>query len=471
MPAFNETTIRHLLRRTEFVDRNARVIELLQLGSLNQAVANVLDVGTPATTSLTGPGRWERSAEYIHFWLNSMAHDSARPFQEKMAMFWHGHFCSEFVKVVSADRMQEQLDLFRTIGLGPAGSTHSIVDLTKQVSVQVAMLRYLDNNLNRASSPNQNFGRELMELFVLGVGNYTEADVEANTAAWTGHSTDFETEYGAYVWRGDWHDSSAKSFLGQRINTGTHLQYHGIETIDVMFGSGQVPLGAERNGGRPTREVSAEFFSRKLWVHLAGVSPSQSVVSSLAGVLLSTGFQIRPWVEAMLTSDEFYSSQVVSGLVRTPVDYVVALMHATGKRSEEGASFKTMQTMGQLPMYPPNVAGWGGNASWVSAATMSGRIDQATRFASSCAATFEQPGGGLIIRGQKIPTSDFVGRRADGSPSVAGRDLTARMLQLLEIRLTPTELNEVMSLAERAVSNERLDVLLLILLCPSLNVG
>ena len=111
-----------------------------------------------------------------------MAFDSPRPLQEKMAFFWHGHFCSEFGKVGDAEQMRLQIDLFRKNGLG------NVRDLAKPMSTQVAMLRYLDNNQNKKTSPNQNFARELMELFLLGVGNYTEADVEASAAAWTGHT-------------------------------------------------------------------------------------------------------------------------------------------------------------------------------------------------------------------------------------------------------------------------------------------
>ena len=115
-----------------------------------------------------------------------MAYDSPRPIQEKMAFFWHGHFCSSS-EGGCAELMREQIDLFRGHGLG------NLRTLATTMSTQVAMLRYLDNNENRKTSPNQNFARELMELFLLGVGNYTEADVEAATAAWTGHTDDSET--------------------------------------------------------------------------------------------------------------------------------------------------------------------------------------------------------------------------------------------------------------------------------------
>ena len=216
---------------------------------------------------MTAPSNWERGEEYTHFWLNRMAHDSPRPIQERMSLFWHGHFCSDLSKVDGAELMQQQIDGFRRDGMG------NLRSLAKQMSTQVAMIRYLDNNDNRKSSPNQNFGRELLELFLLGVGNYTEADVEASTAAWTGHTDNWETD--AYVWRADWHDNSNKSFLGATINldkTANGQKAHGYEVIDVVLGAGKVPMAAVdvANRGRDTRLVAAEFLSRKLWTFFAG---------------------------------------------------------------------------------------------------------------------------------------------------------------------------------------------------------
>ena len=134
-------------------------------------------MANPGTIPFTEVENWQRGEELTHFWLDRMAHDSPRPIQEKMSFFWHGHFCSEFSKVGSADLMAEQIDTFRYGALG------NLRTLATTMSTQVAMLRYLDNNQNKQTSPNQNFARELMELFLLGVGNYTEADVEVATAA------------------------------------------------------------------------------------------------------------------------------------------------------------------------------------------------------------------------------------------------------------------------------------------------
>ena len=171
----------------------------MTLGSIPAAVDNILSVsGNPPSVTYTSLGEgegWERGVELTHFWFDRMAHDSQRPMQEKMALFWHGHLVSELGKVGSAELMRGQIDLYRRDGLD------NFRDMVTEMSTQVAMLRYLDNNRNEADSPNQNFARELMELFLLEVGNYTEADVEAATAAWTGHSDNWKT--GEYVWRDD----------------------------------------------------------------------------------------------------------------------------------------------------------------------------------------------------------------------------------------------------------------------------
>ena len=369
-PPLTEANVRHLLRRTEFVDRPHRVAELLDLGSIEAAVANVLAVASvPPSVAFTAPADrdWERGQDLTHFWLDQMAHDSLRPFQERLAFFWHGHFCSEFGKVGSATLIREQIDLWRRGGLGDVGS------LATTMSTQVAMIRYLDNNQNRKTSPNQNFARELMELFLLGVGNYTEADVEASTAAWTGHSDQWNDDVSPYRWRGDWHDAAPKDFLGRRINTDPDPSAwpgHGPETISVVLGEGVVPAGATNvaNRGRPTRDVAAEFLSRKLWTSFAtDTTPPAGVMAAMRTALTATGFSVLPWVTAMLTHSDFYTDGVKHGLVRTPVEYVVALLAATGKRSREASVTWLMEAMGQRLLFPPNVSGWRPNGYWVNA--------------------------------------------------------------------------------------------------------
>ena len=225
--------------------------------------------------------------------------------------------------------MREQIDLFRRRGLGPATNGSDVGELVKTMSVQVAMLRYLDNDQNYAASPNQNFARELMELFLLGVGNYTEADVEAATAAWTGHTRP-RWDIDEYVFDPDRHENAPQQFLGRTINDTRPAIEAGNETIEVILGigplgSGTIPSGAEKNRGRPSAEVAAEFLTYKLWQEF-GEATSGSVPAGVGSVmttaLLDNDFAIRPWVRAMLVHDDFYADATKTGLVRQPVEFV-----------------------------------------------------------------------------------------------------------------------------------------------------
>jgi uncharacterized protein (DUF1800 family) len=351
------------------------VAELVAKPSLDAAVDDIMAVPAhPGMVGYTQTGEWKRGEELTYYWFDRMAHDSPRPFQEKMAFFWHGHFCSSMKKVELVLPMQHQIDLFRFAGLGDLRS------LAKMMSVQPAMLRYLDNNQNLKTSPNQNFARELMELFLLGVGNYNEADVEAGTAAWTGHTDVWET--GAYVWRPDWHDASPKTFLGVTINNGGDQTQHGAETIDVILGAGVVPGDAAvvANRGRQTRLVAAEFVSRKLWLFFAGTQPPDAVIAAMRDSAIANAFAIKPWLRTMFLRPEFYALEVRQGLVRSPVDLMVTYLYATGLRASTVVPLWWLESMGQRPLVPPDVSGWKHNQYFVNASAMAGRALAARYF-------------------------------------------------------------------------------------------
>jgi uncharacterized protein (DUF1800 family) len=383
VPTWNEANVRHLLRRTEFVDRNDRVTHLMGLGSIEAAVDDIMNVAAnPPSASfadIAADENWQQGVRISEHWLDQMA-TVARPFGERMAFYWHGHICSELGKVNSGTFMREQIDLFRRRGLGTASDSGNISSLMVAMSLQVAMLRYLDNDRNVADSPNQNFARELMELFLLGVGNYNESDVEASTAAWTGHTAHWET--GVYSFSARDHQNAPQVFLGKTINAGSRpYNQSGFETIEVVLGtgplgSGTVPVGADKNVGRPTNQVAAEFLSKKLWQgfgEAASGSVPSGVLASMTGALLSSGFNIRPWVRAMLVHDDFYTDATKIGLVRQPVEYVVALMVATGLKADEAGQLWLMERTGQQLLYPPNVSGWRPNGYWVNASAMGAR--------------------------------------------------------------------------------------------------
>jgi uncharacterized protein (DUF1800 family) len=478
----NEANVRHLLRRTEFVDRDARVTELMALGSIAAAVDNILAApANPPSVDYTHLGEdegWRRGEDLAHFWFDRMAHDSLRPMQEKMALFWHGHFVSELSKVGEPELMQEQIDLYRDAALG------NIREIAVTMSTQIAMLRYLDNDSNEKESPNQNFARELLELFLLEVGNYTEADVEAATAAWSGHAVDWETS--EYFWRDDrpknhwepdYHDYSVKQFLGRTINNGGDPKKHGDETIEVVLGNGIIPSDVANvpNRGRPSREVAAEFLSRKLWIDFANQTPPTAVVGVMRDALMTTDFDIKPWVRVMLTSDEFYTASVKDGLVRSPIDWVVSMLVATGARSADATPLWLMGRMGQVPLRPPNVAGWKTNGYFVNSSAMGARAQASQDFGWYCMRNYwRDDGSGFIqLRNGRITQAELIDRtpHPELTPTMTDAQVADKIADLMELHLSAAGRQHIITHLSRGSVWDRNQAILAVFLLPELHLA
>lgn len=355
--------IAHLLRRTEYFARPARVDQLASL-ELPAIVDDVLNVAlnppaTPPDSLLVDGSAWEQMIDAGNWWINRML-DVPRPIQEKMTWFWHGHFCSSWWKVGDSASMVAQNQLFRELAVG------RFRDLTQRMSLQPAMLFYLDNRQNVVGNENQNFARELMELFTLGVGNYTEDDVVAASRAWTGHSTGtsiWDNDNHWYVFRPEHHDGAAKTFFG------VTKDFDGPDIIDEILVS---------NASK--RRVAARFITRKLWEHFAYQRPSATLVDELTDVFVAADLTVSPLLRAMFLRPEFYSSQARQGSVRSPVEYGVALLAATGVRCEPYPGFTLgwmFPSTGQEPFLPPNVSGWKLNGYWVNTSAMEGRANMA----------------------------------------------------------------------------------------------
>ncbi len=350
------TELAHLLRRTEIVVRPDRLAGLLP-GSRAAAVDAVM--GFPADPvpippyidhDIDGQG-YDQWVFAVQWWMDRFV-DSPAPFQEKLTLFWHGHFCSSWEKVNSAAAMMQQNALFRGSALG------NFRTLTQVMAVQPAMLVYLDNVDNVKTSPNQNFARELMELFTLGVGNYTEDDVTAAARAWTGHGIDSTT--GGYVFRVRRHDIGTKTFMG------VTRAWDGPDIIDFLL-----------RENLTTKMIACRFLTRKLWTFLAHENPSTAVVDELAQVLFDADMEMRPWVRAMLMHDAFYSVTARQGMVRSPIEFVTAIAHHTGLRAVDLNPQWSTEGMGQVLFNPPNVAGWKTNGYWVDTGQFGARAEMA----------------------------------------------------------------------------------------------
>ena len=346
----------HLLRRTEIVVRPERVAAL-SAGTREAAVDAVMGVSAATVPipsfidhDIDGQG-YDQFVYAVQWWTDRFV-DSPTPFREKMALFWHGHFCSSWEKVNSARAMMQQNALFRDSGLG------NLRTLVQTMALQPAMLRYLDNDDNRKSSPNQNFARELMELFTLGVGNYTEDDVTAAARAWTGHGIDPTT--GDYLFRPRQHDTGTKTFMGVSRN------WDGPDIVNFLL-----------RDNAPTKMIACRFLTAKLWTFFAHEQPPTAVVDALAQVLFDADMEIAPWVRAMLLRDEFYSTTARQGLVRSPIEFLTALAYSTGLRSAELHPEWSTEGMGQVLFNPPNVAGWKTNGYWVNTGLFSARAEVA----------------------------------------------------------------------------------------------
>ena len=352
----------HLLRRTEFVARPARIAELSAL-ALSDAVDNILDFTANNNTQVPAnlqvqddANAFNQQVGAYNWWLDTMT-TRPRPFQEKMTLFWHGHFVSEWDVVGRTDHMMSQNQLYRVNALG------NFVNLTQAMSLEPAMLLYLSNAVNYKTAPNQNFGRELMELFTLGVGNYTEDDVVAAAAAWTGYNYDTTTH--AYEYRSSKHDSGLKTFFGKVQN------WDGPGIInEILLNNPDKQL------------IAARLIAKKLWEFLAYPKPDVSIVNALGDIFIAAGMELLPLVRALLNRPEFYTPEAKQGLVRTPTEWAVALLAASGQTSSAVGLYYMSDQMGQTVFNPPNVAGWKNNSYWMTTSALSGRAAVAKKVAS-----------------------------------------------------------------------------------------
>ena len=347
------------MRRAGFGATQADVTTLAAY-DLPQIVAQLVDdvvtpddASPPAFFGDPNINDWEYEYKLQQWWMDRMA-TSPKPLQEKLAMFWHGHFCSENAKVSDMKIMYDQNKLWRDQGMG------NFRGLVHAMSLQPAMLHYLDNAYNTAGDANENFARELMELFTLGVNQYTQADILAAAKAWTGYNVDDNdrTQYRYYDAR---HDASLSTFMG---NT---RAWNGPQLIDFLL---------SENGTK--KATAARFIARKLWTFFAYPSPAQAITDALAQVMLDNDLAMTPVLTALFLRPEFYSATAKQGLVRNPTEWVVAMMKYTGMPAAWLNPQWFMDDMGQTLFEPPNVAGWKNNLYWLNTSAIWQRADFAS---------------------------------------------------------------------------------------------
>lgn len=281
------------------------------------------------------------------WWFERMRH-TPRPLQEKMVLFWHGHFATSYEKVRNPYFIWRQNDIFRRLATG-----NWLLMLT-EVGKDPAMLIWLDQAQSRAQHPNENYAREVMELFSLGEGHYTEHDITEAARALTGWSLDFDTQ--EYVFRPYLHDDGRKTIFGQ---TG---YFDGDDFMEMIVAHPQ----------------SSRFITAKLWNFFAGEYPAPALNDALAAVFRANGNNFKPLLRTMFAAEEFYAPGVVNNLVKSPVQWLIgtARMLECELPSPLVCAAIT-RSLGQDIFAPPNVKGWDGGLSWINTNTLLTRYNEA----------------------------------------------------------------------------------------------
>lgn len=277
------------------------------------------------------------------WWMAQML-TTPSPLTEKMVLFWHNHFTSSLRKVRMPLLMYRQHMTLRRHALGNFG------ELLQAMARDPAMLIYLDGVASRKGQPNENFARELMELFTLGEGHYTEQDVKEAARAFTGWSIDREN--GEFLFRPAWHDDGDKTVLGVR---GAH---DGQAVLAILL----------------ARPQTAEFIVAKLWREFISNDPDRNEVRRIAGVFRGSGYDLRTVLRELLISDAFYAPRHRASLVKSPVDIVVGTLRQFHMTVADPLPYAlTVGRLGQDLFAPPNVKGWPGGEAWINATTLLSR--------------------------------------------------------------------------------------------------
>ena len=320
------------------------------------------DGALEAMRKLRGQMRRKQDVANVTWWLDRMI-ASTSPLQEKMTLFLHGNFATATnQKGIYGLDIIAQNQLLRSQALG------NFVVLTHGVARDRAMLKYLDNARSNRDHPNENFARELMELFTLGIGKYTEQDVRESARAFTGYT--FQRRTGEFFFNARQHDDGRKTFLGKAGN------FTGDDVIDIIF----------------EQPAAATFLARKLLEFFVYTDPEPQLVDELAAVVRREKFELAPVMSTLLRSNVFYSERAYRALVKSPVEFVVGSYQLFGIEKTEPGVIAILNRMGQLPFHPPNVKGWDGGAAWLSTQTVLAREN----FASSLMAASSGARGPLF---------------------------------------------------------------------------
>lgn len=375
---WNYTTAAHLLNRAGFGGPPAEIEQLLKLGP-EKAVAQLVDFekipdptldpewAKPNTNRLEEMAAMrkateeerrmkvredqrlqrERVTELRGWWFERMA-KGPRPLQEKLVLFWHGHFATSTEKVRDTYLLWRQNELFRRLATG------NWRDLLIEVGRDPAMMIYLDQAQSRKQNPNENFAREVMELFALGEGHYTEKDITEGARALTGWSLD-ETRQ-KFQFRSVFHDDGEKTIFGRTGN------FDGEDFLEAIANHPQ----------------TGKHITARLWNFFAGEMPDTELNTALAEVFTKNGGNFKTFLRVMFRSEEFYGPAVIRNQVKSPVQWLVGAVRMLESDLPPALMcWALTRNLGQDLFAPPNVKGWDGGLSWITTNHLLTRYNEA----------------------------------------------------------------------------------------------
>ena len=269
-------------------------------------------------------------------WLSQMINSEAQ-MREKMSLFWHGHFAC---RVINIYFQQQLLNIIRENALANFG------DLLREVSKSPAMLSFLNNQQNKKEHPNENFAREVMELFTMGRGHYSENDIKEGARAFTGWGFNLR---GEFINRPFLHDSGKKTFLGKRGN------FDGDDIIDILL----------------EQKETAAFITQKVYKYFVNDTLDTGKIEWLANRFYQSGYDIKKLLADIYTSDWFYSDKNIGTRIKSPVELLVGIRRLIPMELEKPeAQLLFERALGQILFYPPNVAGWPGGKNWIDSSAL-----------------------------------------------------------------------------------------------------
>ncbi|MDB5353008.1 MAG: hypothetical protein JWN86_4255 [Planctomycetota bacterium] len=383
---FDRKRAAHLLRRAGFGAAPEAVEEAVKRG-LEETVGRLFEISAEEETeyqrtfrAINGHLANFGDREVLQSWWAYRMATTRTPLREKLTLFWHGHFATSDEKVENTELMHAQIETLRLLAWG------NFRDLVMAIARDPAMLVWLDGESNTREHPNENFARELMELFTCGIGHYSEKDVQAAARAFTGWGRDGTR----FAFRRDQHDDGPKSFLGKSG------RFDGTDIIDLLM----------------HQPATSRFLARKLLRFFAHPEPADDVVEEAAGLFDRTRLDVKWFLRDLFLSEYFHSETCFRARISSPAELVVGTVRTLGARWPGAEIVGRMNAMGQELFAPPNVKGWDGETRWINSSTWSERTQFADTISTLECGTGLLPGFDLsrIVPSDMKDTVAIVGR-------------------------------------------------------------